>query len=233
LTIHAEAGKSAAGTMDTLFATETMADLSARQGRVADAITIYRHLVAAAEAASASAPDEAARVARWKARIAQLEVGGAAAVAPAPPQRPRARVQERASTEVSPTISRPSALVVQQPVRSGQVIYAEGSDLIVVASVHPGAQLLADGNIHVYGRLKGRAVAGARGARGAQIFCLALEAELVGVDTGYLTSDDIPPERKGGAARVFLTPDGRCAVVELSPGQPAAPAVATPARRLF
>jgi len=219
--------------MDTLFATETMADLSARQGRIADAIAIYRHLVAAAEAASANAPDEAARVVRWKARIAELEGAGAAAVAPAPQQRPRARLQEPASIEASTTITRSSALVVQQPVRSGQVIYAEGGDLIVVASVHPGAQLLADGNIHVYGRLKGRAIAGARGARDAQVFCLALEAELVGVDTGYLTSDDIPPERQGGAARVFLMPDGKCAVVELSPGQRAAPAVATPARRLF
>src|SRR4029079_6861462 len=90
---------------------------------------------------------------------------------------------------------------IDQPVRSGQVIYAEGRDLIVLASVHPGAQLLADGNIHVYGRLKGRAVAGARGARDAQVFCLALDAELVGVDTGYLTSDDIPPDLRRGAVR--------------------------------
>jgi len=227
--------------MDTLFATETMAELSARQGRIADAIAIYRHLVGAAEASPANASDDAARIERWKARIAELEAGGAAAVAPTPQPPSRARVQEHASTDrsdvaeaaVSATVTPSAALVVQQPVRSGQVIYAEGRDLIVVASVHPGAQLLADGNIHVYGRLKGRAVAGARGARDAQVFCLALEAELVGVDDGYLTSDDIPPERRGGAARVFLTPDGKCAVVELSPGQRAAPAVATPARRLF
>ena len=72
------------------------------------------------------------------------------------------------------------------------MIYAEGRDLIVVAPVHAGAQLLADGNIHVYGPLKGRAVAGAHGLRDAEVFCLALEAELVGVDTGYLLSDDIP-----------------------------------------
>jgi len=226
--------------MDTLFATETMAELSARQGRVADAIAIYRHLVEAAEAAPANAPDETARVARWQARIAELEAGGAAAVAPTPPP-PRARVQESASADRSDvaqapgaeTITRAASLVIDQPVRSGQVIYAEGRDLIVLASVHPGAQLLADGNIHVYGRLKGRAVAGARGARDAQVFCLALDAELVGVDTGYLTSDDIPPDRRGGAARVFLTPEGKCAVVALSPAQTAAPAVATPARRLF
>ncbi len=225
--------------MDTLFATETMAELSARQGRIADAIAIYRHLVGAAEATPASTPDDAARVARWKARIAELDAGGAS-VAPAPPP-PRTRVQapapadrgDAAEAPVATTIAHAASLVVDQPVRSGQVIYAEGRDLIVLASVHPGAQLLADGNIHVYGRLKGRAVAGARGARDAQVFCLALEAELVGVDTGYLTSDDIPPDRRGGAARVFLTPEGKCAVVALSPVQQAPLAVNTPARRLF
>ena len=161
--------------MDTLFATETMAELSARQGRIADAIAIYRHLVGAAEASPANASDDTARVERWKARIAELEAGGAAAVAPTPPP-PRARVQESASADRSDvaqapgaeTITRAASLVIDQPVRSGQVIYAEGRDLIVLASVHPGAQLLADGNIHVYGALKGRAVAGTRGARDAQ-----------------------------------------------------------------
>jgi septum site-determining protein MinC len=113
------------------------------------------------------------------------------------------------------------------------VIYAEGRDLIVVAPVHSGAQLLADGNIHVYGPLKGRAVAGTRGARDAQVFCLALEAELVGVDTGYVTSDDIAPALWGGTARVFLTPDGICTVAPLSAGKRTAPAVASPARRIL
>ena len=79
------------------------------------------------------------------------------------------------------------------------MIYAEGRDLIVVAPVHSGAQLLADGNIHVYGPLKGRAVAGAHGVRDAQVFCLALEAELVGVDTGYLPAKTFP--RRSGALR--------------------------------
>jgi len=102
------------------------------------------------------------------------------------------------------------------------VIYAEGRDLIVVASVNPGAQVLADGNIHIYGALKGRAVAGAHGQRDAQVFCLTLEAELVGVDTGYLLSDDIPPARWGGAARISLTPEGTCTVTSLLVGRPVA-----------
>ena len=186
--------------MDTLFATETMAELSARQGRVAEAIAIYRHLVATTGAGD----DEAARVAKWQARIAELEAG--------PPKRAEIAKPAIAAAESPPSAS----LVIREPVRSGPVIYAEGRDLIVVAPVHSGAQLIADGNIHVYGTLKGRAVAGARGARESQLFCLALEAELVGVDTGYVASDDIPAGLWGGPARVFLTPEGSCTVVALS-----------------
>jgi septum site-determining protein MinC len=202
--------------VEALFATETMAELSARQGRLADAVAIYKHLVSAGE----TAPGDAARVEKWRARLAELEAGGAhaAAAAPAvPARRPDAPASGPAAARPAPASAPERAsLVVRDPVRSGQVIYAEGRDLIVVAPVHSGAQLLADGNIHVYGCLKGRAIAGARGARDAQVFCLALEAELVGVDAGYVTSEDIPPDLWGGPARVFLTPEGKCAVVALS-----------------
>jgi len=198
-----------------------MAELSARQGRVADAVAIYRHLVGAA-AARADAPDEGASVERWNARIAQLE-GGATTAAPPPPvspavREPRSR-DDVAQAAAAADVSGRASLVITQPVRSGQVIYAEGRDLIVVAPVHSGAQLLADGNIHVYGALKGRAVAGAHGARDAQVFCLALEAELVGVDTGYATSEDLPSGLWGAPARVFLTPAGICSIVALSSGK--------------
>lgn len=212
--------------MDNLFATETMAELSARQGRVGDAVAIYRHLVGAAEGATADVAGagtsaESASLQRWKARIAELEgdgaatgeVPGAGVPAPAP-----ARAEIAPDATPVHTAGRPS-LVIAQPVRSGQVIYAEGRDLIVVAAVHSGAQLLADGHIHVYGALKGRAVAGAHGARDAQVFCLALEAELVGVDTGYAISDDIPPALWGGPARISLTPDGTCSIVALPSGK--------------
>ena len=212
--------------MDPLFATETMAALSERQGRVADAVAIYRHLVSAAEAAPTGASDDAARVARWKARIADLDCGTIATVVvalPPPAAPPREAVaperSEVAQAHAAALDVPRAALVIREPVRSGQVIYAEGRDLIVVASVHSGAQLLADGNIHVYGVLKGRAVAGAHGARDMQVFCLALEAELVGVDTGYLTSDDIPPTLWGGPVRVSLTAEGTCSVVALSAGK--------------
>ena len=209
-----------------------MAELSARQGRLGEAIAIYQHLVRAAEVAPGTDP----RVAKWQARIAALEGGAGAATPPPPAAAAQAAAGQREQVEPAPAAAsvapRPS-LVINDPVRSGQVIYAEGRDLIVVAPVHPGAQLLADGNIHVYGALKGRAVAGAHGARDAQVFCLALEAELVGVDTGYVTSEDIAPAVWGGPARVSLTPAGTCAVVALSAGKRGAPATTNPARRLF
>ena len=222
--------------LDTMFATETMAELSARQGRLADAVAIYRHLLSGAEAN--------ARTEKWKARLAELEAGVTSAAAPAAPAQtasapaqsvsaPAQTASAPAPAEVTAAIGQRPSLVIQEPVRSGQVIYAEGRDLIVVAPVHAGAQLLADGNIHVYGPLKGRAVAGAHGLREAQLFCLALEAELVGVDTGYLLSDDIPAALRGGPARVFLTADGTCAVAALAVGKGIAAAPASRARRIF
>src|SRR3954464_13707264 len=216
--------------LDTMFATETMAELSARQGRVADAVAIYRHLLTDA------APGELTD--KWKRRLAELQAappGPTSAAPPAPPSaappRPAANEPVDAPAAAGP---RPS-LVIREPVRSGQVIYAEGRDLIVVAPVHAGAQLLADGNIHVYGPLKGRAVAGAHGLRDAEVFCLALEAELVGVDTGYLLSEDLPRALWSSPARVFLTTDGTCAVAArpVGKGVPVAPAAPNRARRLF
>ena len=168
--------------LDTMFATETMAELSARQGRVADAVAIYRHLLRDGEANE--------RTEKWKGRLAELEAGPTSAAAPAPPSAAPGARSAPAPAEVAAAAGQRPSLVIREPVRSGQVIYAEGRDLIVVAPVHAGAQLLADGNIHVYGPLKGRAVAGAHGLRDAELFCLALEAELVGVDTGYLLSDE-------------------------------------------
>jgi septum site-determining protein MinC len=199
-----------------LFATETMAELSARQGRTADAISIYRHLLRGA----ASDPAAAERVERWKSRLAELEGGAASTGAKASPAAEGPSPAPQGPAPAPPPLR--TALVIRDPVRSGQVVYADGRDLIVMAPVNSGAQLLADGHIHVYGPLKGRAIAGARGMRDAQVFCLALEAELVGVDTGYVVSDDVPAPLWGGPARVFLSPAGTCTVAALPLGKPAA-----------
>jgi septum site-determining protein MinC len=99
------------------------------------------------------------------------------------------------------------ALLITQPVRSGTQIYARGGDLVVTAAVSPGAEIMADGNIHVYGALRGRALAGARGDVEARIFCSRLEAELVSIAGHYLVSDQLPPNRRGLAVQIALVDD--------------------------
>jgi septum site-determining protein MinC len=93
---------------------------------------------------------------------------------------------------------------VDTPVRSGQQIYARNCDLIVTSSVSAGAELIADGNIHIYGTMRGRALAGASGDGQCQIFCTHLSPELVSIAGQYWLSDQIPPEFLGKAARVSL-----------------------------
>jgi len=202
-----------------VFVTETMAELSARQGRTAEAVAIYRRLIERAPAQDERRP-------RWADRLATLERAAAAGEGAATPPAPGAAASARAAApaRVTAPAAEPALrppLVVQQQVRSGQVVYAERGDLIVLAPVNPGAQLMADGNIHVYGPLRGRAVAGVRGCATAQVFCLRLEAELVGVDAAYLTYDQLPPPHFGGAARVWLE-DGSCRVAALWSAEAAA-----------
>ncbi|CZT27936.1 putative septum site-determining protein MinC [Pseudomonas cerasi] len=81
--------------------------------------------------------------------------------------------------------------VITAPVRGGQQIYAQGGDLVVVAPVSPGAELLADGNIHVYGPMRGRALAGIKGDTKARIFCQQLSAELISIAGQYKVSEDL------------------------------------------
>ncbi|MGH7108878.1 MAG: septum site-determining protein MinC, partial [Stellaceae bacterium] len=99
------------------------------------------------------------------------------------------------------------AQLVTQLVRSGSQIYARGGDLVVTAAVSPGAEIAADGNIHVYGALRGRALAGASGDRDARIFCSRLEAELVSIAGRYLVSEQLPPEQHGAAVQITLVDD--------------------------
>lgn len=99
---------------------------------------------------------------------------------------------------------RPTARIVDQPVRSGQQLYARGTDLIVTASVSPGAEVLADGCVHVYGALRGRAMAGCRGDTGAQIFCQQLDAELLAIAGNYRVAEDIDATHRDRPARIVL-----------------------------
>ena len=98
-------------------------------------------------------------------------------------------------------------LTIKAPVRSGQVIHAVGGDLVVLAPVSVGAEIIADGNIHVYAPLRGKALAGAQGNSDASIFCLGLEAEFLSIAGRYLMADQIPAEVRGKPARAYLDGD--------------------------
>ncbi|MEX1080505.1 MAG: septum site-determining protein MinC [Halofilum sp. (in: g-proteobacteria)] len=95
-------------------------------------------------------------------------------------------------------------LVITEPVRSGQQVYARGGDLVVIAAVSPGAELLADGHIHVYGALSGRALAGVQGDTSARIICRSFHAALVSVAGTYSISDQFDEELSGMPVQTFL-----------------------------
>lgn len=94
--------------------------------------------------------------------------------------------------------------LITEPVRSGQQIYARDGDLIVLAAVSHGSELLADGHIHVYGPLRGRALAGVTGDQNARIFCQSLEAELISIAGQYKISEDIAQTNWGLAVDISL-----------------------------
>jgi septum site-determining protein MinC len=104
----------------------------------------------------------------------------------------------------------PATLIVTEPVRSGQRIFAERGDLVVLASVSSGAELMAQGNIHVYGPLRGRALAGVNGDKTARIFCQSLEAELIAIAGLYRTSEDLSPALRQQRAQAFLRDETLC-----------------------
>ncbi len=112
--------------------------------------------------------------------------------------------QEEAKTSPAPPLSR--ALLLETPLRSGQYIEHLDGDVIVVGSVASGAEIVAGGSIHVYGALRGRAIAGASHSR-ARIFCRKLEAELLAIDGLYMTADDMDAQLRGRAVQVRLDGD--------------------------
>jgi len=106
-----------------------------------------------------------------------------------------AQITETAVTESEPVpvpviISSPPPMIIDTPVRGGQRIYARGTDLIITAVVNSGAEVIADGNIHIYAPLRGRALAGASGNIAARIFTMSLEAELVSIAGIYRTFEN-------------------------------------------
>lgn len=149
------------------------------------------------------------------AQPAQAEAAAAAGLASFAPNSTQPRGPRSAETAAPapappPGPAAPNAVksrLVTQPVRSGTQIYARGGDLVVTAPVSPGAEIMADGSIHVYSVLRGRALAGASGDAEARIFCGRLEAELVSIAGRYLVSDQLPPEQRGFPVQIALVDD--------------------------
>jgi septum site-determining protein MinC len=143
------------------------------------------------------------------AQLAAAAAVGLASFAPSATQPGRPRPTRPVETAPPPRAPAPrtAARLVTEPVRSGTQIYARGTDLVVTAAVSPGAELIADGNIHVYGALRGRALAGASGDSAARIFCSRLEAELVSIAGHYLVSEQLPADQRGAPVQIALVDD--------------------------
>lgn len=120
----------------------------------------------------------------------------------------------RMAAAAEPAATRTSAMmVVNKPLRSGQQVYAKGADLVILALVSHGAEVIADGSIHVYAPLRGKAIAGATGDVNARIFATCMEPELISVAGIYQTTDPpLPVEVRGKSAQVRL--DGETLVIE-------------------
>jgi len=130
---------------------------------------------------------------------------------PPSPEVPAAPVPEPVAPSVPPaaaTTSTANTMVIDTPVRAGQRVYARGADLVIMAVVNPGAEVIADGSIHVYAPLRGRALAGAAGNSDARIFSLSMEAELVSIAGVYRTFDEgWSPTLAGKPAQIRLKDD--------------------------
>ncbi len=99
------------------------------------------------------------------------------------------------------------SLVINEPVRSGQSIMFPEGDVTVIGSVASGAEIIAGGSIHVYGALRGRAMAGSLGNVSARIFCRKLEAELLAIDGVYKVAEDIDDKLRGQPVQLWLEDD--------------------------
>jgi septum site-determining protein MinC len=157
---------------------------------------------------------------------AQMEAARAAGLAAAPDAPPARAEAPPAPAEVREVVREvevevvrevpvagPGTMVIDKPLRSGQQVYARGGDLVVMAVVSFGAEVIADGNIHVYAPLRGRAIAGARGNTEARIFSTCMEPQLVSIAGIYRTTETaLPEEVAGKPAQVRL--EGEKLIIE-------------------
>lgn len=149
--------------------------------------------------------DASAAKPRAPANVQEDEAAPAVVVAPAAASRPSPAAPAAAAVAAAEAVP---TMIIDAPVRAGQRIYARGSDLVVMAVVNNGAEIIADGSIHVYGALYGRALAGASGNASSRIFALAMEPELVSIAGTYRTFDEgFPQELARQPAQIRLVGD--------------------------
>jgi septum site-determining protein MinC len=152
-------------------------------------------------------------LAKFRAQYERAELDAVPAVppppapAPAPEPARRARAATPAAVPATPAKAPQPGRMQTSNVRSGQQLYAENCDLTVMATVGAGAEVIADGSIHIYGTLRGRALAGAQGNTTARIFCREFHAELVAIAGHYKVLDDVPDTLRGKAVQVWLEQD--------------------------
>lgn len=188
---------------------------------------LRRHNMVAAAVRGGSPEQMAAAAAAGLGEAPEAVVPQARAVAPAPQEDESASVAVEAAAappvEAAPVpvaAAEPPAapahvatLIVDKPLRSGQQVYARGGDLVVLAAVNFGAEVIADGSIHVYAPLRGKAIAGARGNTDARIFSTCMEPELISIAGTYRTTDNpLPDDVIGKPAQIRL--DGERLVFE-------------------
>jgi septum site-determining protein MinC len=130
-----------------------------------------------------------------------IMTGGRDGAEPTPPQ------DEAPSAVVAPERKAQASKIISDSVRSGQAVYFPHGDVTVTGSIASGAEVIAGGSIHVYGALRGRAIAGSTGDAGARIFCRKLEAELLAIDGLYKTAEDMEQDLRGQPVQVWLDGD--------------------------
>ena len=147
----------------------------------------------------------------------ESEAPAALTAAPAPIPAPPPPAAHAPVAAPATAVVTPGTMIIDTPVRAGQRVYARGCDLIITATVNNGAEVIADGSIHVYAALNGRALAGASGNAEARIFALSMQPELVSIAGVYRTFDEgFPPQLARQPAQIRLVGD-RIDILSLSP----------------
>lgn len=145
-------------------------------------------------------------LAKFRAQYERVDAAPAAPPRPAPAPEPAPAPKPAAAAKAAASAAKPG-LMQKTPVRSGQQLYAENRDLTVLNTVGAGAEVIADGSIHIYGALRGRALAGAQGNTDARIFCREFHAELVAIAGHYKVMEEVPKELRGKAVQIWLDQD--------------------------